>query len=243
MNKKNRRITNPIVDNKNWQILFDTQFNNLQKNSRIATLWINGFSKLGLDNSKVPSVEYLNAVSQKYTKWKFIQTKDVVIASGKDWNELTVKRMMPITNFVRTPKELYYCDEPDKWHDIIGHIPFLMSEEYSRMYQNISRLYLQAYEKSEKYAKEVAAIISYIIEVGLIEENKKLKAFGATLYSSAGELESAFKKGNYSRFSLSEIQKEGSYDRSQIQQRYFIIKSLDEINRVVNQYKKNTFKL
>ncbi len=233
---KNRK-PNPKRDNKNWQILFKSQFDNLQRTGKISQLWINGLCKLGIDNTKVPTVEDLNRVSRHYTGWTFIQTKDVVITGAEDWNRLIVKKTMPVTSFVRTPAELDYCDEPDKWHDIIGHIPFLMSQDYTNMYLNISQLYLDAARKGKKFADQVYSLISFIIEVGIIEENNQLKAFGATLYSSSGELKSAFTKSNYKPFSLEKVLSLNYYDRSKIQKNYFIVDSLKQINQIVKIYR------
>lgn len=231
------RIPNPATDDKNWQILFNTQFENLQREGRISTLWINGLSKLGLDQSKAVDVKILNKALAKYGDWECIQTQDVTIASAGDWNRLIVQQKIPSTNFVRTPEELYYCDEPDKWHDIMGHVPFLLDKEYTEMYLKISQLYLEAEQKGKKFADDVYTLISYIIEVGIINENGRLKAIGATLYSSAGELESAFKTGNYEPFDLDKVLALGYYDRSDIQKKYFVVDSIEHINTVINEYR------
>jgi phenylalanine-4-hydroxylase len=234
---KAERKMNPETDDKNWQILFDTQFENLQKDVRISKLWINGLSKLGIDQSKVPNVEYLNKILAEYTGWKLLQTNDTVIMSTGDWSKLITEQKMPMTNFVRTPEELYYCDEPDKWHDIIGHVPFFFDEEYTKMYINISNMYLEAEKKGEPYTTQAYNILSLIIEVGLIRENGRLKALGTTLYSSAGELESAFTEGNYEDFTLEKILPMGYYDRGVVQKRYFIVDSIDHINQIVEEYR------
>ena len=47
---------------------------------------------------------------------------------------------MPLTQFVRRPDELDYCDEPDIWHDIMGHIPFLAEKSYSDIYQLLAKI-------------------------------------------------------------------------------------------------------
>ena len=234
---KAERKANPETDNKNWQILFDTQFENLQKDGRISRLWINGISKMGLDQSKVPNVEELNKTLARYGGWRLLQTNETVIMSTGEWSKLITQKKMPVTNFVRTPEELYYCDEPDKWHDIIGHVPFFFDEEYTSMYRNISQMYIDAERKGELYAKQAYNILSLIIEVGLIRENGHLKALGTTLYSSAGELESACTEGNYKDFDLGEVVAMDYYDRGVVQKRYFVVDSIEHINGIVGEYR------
>ncbi len=103
-------------------------------------------------------------------------------------------------------------------------------------------MYIDAEKKGEPYMTQAYNILSLIIEVGLIRENGNLKAFGTTLYSSAGELESAFTKGNYEDFTLEKVLPMGYYDRGIVQKRYFVVDSLAHINEIVEQYKSEYLK-
>lgn len=223
-------------DNSNWQMLFNTQFDNLQQKSCIAQTWINGVSKLGLDNSKIPTIEYLNEVAAKYTGWEFLKSGKTY-TDPMQWNREIAERKMSVSNFVRTPEELFYCSQPDIWHDVIGHIPFLLDEEYSKIYQSIARLYIEAYEKGgDKMRLQVGNINWFITEVGLIKEDGRLKAFGATLYSSSGELEKAFSKPPRP-CTLDSLISLPPYDRSDIQNVYFVIDSFEQVNEVIRSYR------
>jgi len=146
---------------------------------------------------------------------------------------------MPLSNFVRTPEELYYCSEPDKWHDTFGHIPFLMDKTYSQMYQDLGKLYADTVKTgNQRKMDEVDNLIWYPTEVGLIREGGELKAFGATLYSSSGELEKAFSQKQLQRkFTLENIMKLTPFDRSKLQNNYFIINSIEEISEATRQYR------
>jgi len=204
---------------------------------RIANGWINGFSKLGIDNSKVPTAKYLNKISNRFTGWKFIQT-DEQYADPVKWNQEIYDKKMSISNFVRTPEELFYCSQPDKWHDIIGHIPWLLDPVYSRMYRDIAMLYIDAFKKGgDKMRLEVGNINWFVTEVGIIKENGRLKAFGATLYSSSGELERAF-NSKPKVCSLQKLISLPSYDRSDLQDQYFVIDSIDQVNQMVADYRR-----
>jgi len=231
--KKIRQI-NTQVDNKNWQELFNIQFNNLQQKNGISRIWINGFSKLGIDNSKVPNAEYLNKISEKYTGWIFIESDSTVILSPREWYQMVAKRQMQVNRFVRTVEELSYCDEPDKWHDIIGHIPFLMESEYSDMYVKLANLYLES-ENDAEVRKYVDFIGAYVIELGLIKEDGVVRALGATLYSSSGELELSYKRENIEYFDKTKIFEAKKYDRSSFQGKYYIIDSIKQISNLIDE--------
>lgn len=232
--KKETRTFNPAVDDKNWSILFNTHFQNLQSLNAICTLWINGFSKLGLDNSKRPYAEDLTTTIQRYTPYTFVQTDSNIILEQIDWYSLIADYKMPMTSFVRTPEELDYCDEPDIWHDVMGHIPFLAERDYSDMYQLLANTYIKAFQlKREDLLKQLDFIGGMIIELGLIREPSGIKAFGSTFYSS-GEVFEAFKPENQIPFTLTALQSGESYDRHSFQGRYYIFNSLPELVSVIN---------
>jgi phenylalanine-4-hydroxylase len=231
--KKSIRKFNPAIDDKNWSILFNTHFQNLQSLNSICTLWINGFSKLGINNSKRPLAEELTTAVQKYTPYTFVQTDDNVIFEQINWYTMIADYKMPLTNFVRTPEELNYCDEPDYWHDVMGHIPFLAEESYSHMYTLLARTYIAAYEaKRNDLLKQLDFIGGMIIELGLIREATGIKAFGSTFYSS-GEVVEAFKKENQINFTPAALHSGESYDRHSFQGKYYIFDSLEQLVEVI----------
>lgn len=227
------RKLNPKVDNKNWQVLFNTQFQNMQSLGAISTIWVNGFSKLGVDNARRPTVDELNKVSKKYTGYRFIQTKRNVIMSGIEWYQMAARYEMPLTNFVRKPAELDYCDEPDFFHEFMGHVCFFVDKEYSDMYQRVARLYIDIYKsKNRALIQKIDFISGYILELGLIKEPTGIKALGATLYSS-GEIKEAFKKKNQRMLGNEIPRNKESYDRSSHVGEYYVVESIDYVNKLL----------
>ena len=232
---KTARSFDPLVDDQNWQQLFETHFQNLQSLNAISTLWISGFSKLGIDNRKRPLAENLTAISQKYTGYTFLQTNQNIILEQIDWYTHIANYEMPMTTFVRTPEELHYCDEPDIWHDIMGHIPFLMEQEYSNMYQLLANKYIEAYRNQEsKTLKRLDFIGGLIIELGLIREPSGIKAFGSTFYSSS-EVFEAYKPENQIELELKHLDSGESYDRHSFQGKYYIFESLKQLVEMINE--------
>lgn len=234
---KASRTFDPINDNKNWKMLFDQHFQDMQSLGAISTHWINGFSKLGMDNTKRPHAEDLTRIAQKYTGFEFIQTNSNIILEQIDWYKLVAKKQMPLTSFVRTPKELHYCDEPDLWHDVMGHVPYLVEQEYVDMYCSLAEAYIKAYESNASESlKELDFLGGLIIELGLIREPTGLKAFGSTFYSS-GEMFEAFKPENQVEFDPTNMNSESGYDRSAFQGKYYIFNSIEQLSGVIQRIK------
>ena len=228
-----KRGFDPEVDDKNWKILFETHFQNLQSLNAISTLWISGFSKLGMNHEKRPLAQELTDAIRPYTGYHFIQTDENEILEQIDWYKMIAAFEMPLTSFVRTPEELSYCDEPDIWHDIMGHIPFMAEKSYSDMYQDLANTYITAY-KAQKMdlLKELDFIGGMLIELGLIKEPSGIKAFGATFYSSS-EVFEAFKPENQIEFKKEHLSSGESYDRHSFQGKYYIFESLDQLNELI----------
>jgi len=231
--EKQARTFDPINDDRHWKILFETHFQDLQSLNAISTLWISGLSKLGIDHSSRPTAKQLTNAIKPYTEYTFIQTSQNIILPQHEWYRMIADYEMPFTSFVRTPQELKYCDEPDIFHDIMGHVPFLAEQEYSDMYQLLAQTYLKAYHSDRKELLQALDFIGgMLIELGLIREPSSIKAFGSTFYSSS-EVFEAFKPENQIEFSLAALSSGESYDRHSFQGKYYIFDSLQQLTDTI----------
>ena len=230
---KASRTFDPINDDKNWKILFERHFQDLQSLNAVSTLWIQGLSKMGMNHDKRPKAEELTSAIKPYTGYSFVQTSQNIILEQIDWYSMIADYKMPLTSFVRTPEELNYCDEPDIWHDIMGHIPFLAEKEYSDMYQLLAKTYIKAFESERKdLLKELDFIGGMLIELGLVKESSGIKAFGATFYSSS-EVFQAYKPENQVLFTKDALLSGESYDRHSFQGKYYIFDSLEQLVEII----------
>jgi len=230
---KTKRNFDTKVDDNNWQLLFEKHFQAMQSLNAISTIWISGFSKLGIDHSKRPTAQNLTKAIAPYTSYVFEQTNDHIILEQRAWYAKIAEYKMPLTCFLRTPEELNYCDEPDIWHDIMGHIPFLAQQDYSEMYQLLAKTYIHAFDSNRTdLLKELDFVGGMLIELGLIRENHGIKAFGSTLYSSS-EIFEAFKPENQIEFSNKALQSGESYDRHSFQGKYYIFESLNQLVDII----------
>ena len=230
---KASRTFDPINDDKNWKILFERHFQDLQSLNAVSTLWIQGLSKMGMNHDKRPKAEELTHAIKPYTGYTFVQTSQNIILEQIDWYSMIADYKMPLTSFVRTPEELNYCDEPDIWHDIMGHIPFLAEKEYSDMYQLLAKTYIRAFESERKdLLKELDFIGGMLIELGLVKESSGIKAFGATFYSSS-EVFQAYKPENQVLFTKDALLSGESYDRHSFQGKYYIFDSLEQLVEII----------
>ncbi len=232
INRSNRTFL-PGTDDDNWAILFETHYNNLRSLDAIHPIWLKGYSRLGIDTTKRPLETDLSAVLRRYTGFELIQTGASVILPQIDWYTHIAANRLPCTCFVRTPAELDYCNEPDYWHDVMGHVPFLAVEEFADMYRLLAVTYIRAFRDNRtEVLKALDFIGGLFIELGLIREGSGLKAFGATFYSS-GEVAEAFKPQNQIAFTTEALTSGEAYDRHRFQGKYYIFRSMAQVEAVI----------
>ena len=78
-----KRSFNPQKDDKNWKLLFEKHFQDLQSLNAISPIWISGLSKLGMNHDMRPLAQQLTDAIQPYTGYTFIQTDENEILEQK----------------------------------------------------------------------------------------------------------------------------------------------------------------
>eukprot|EP00245_Coleochaete_scutata_P008778 TRINITY_DN2742_c0_g2_i1.p1 TRINITY_DN2742_c0_g2~~TRINITY_DN2742_c0_g2_i1.p1 ORF type:complete len:162 (+),score=30.28 TRINITY_DN2742_c0_g2_i1:65-487(+) len=79
-----------------------------------------------------------------------------------------------------------YTPEPDICHEVLGHVPMLADPDFANLAHAIGLASLGA---SEKEIWHLTKLYWYTVEFGTVMEDGQVKAFGAGLLSSFGELQ------------------------------------------------------
>lgn len=214
------------TEHKTWDILYQRLVKVLQ--DRAAPEFLNGLEALNLNRGGVPNFEAMSDELEKLTGWRVVAVPGLV-PDEVFFDHLANKRF-PAGNFIRTPDQLDYIQEPDVFHDVFGHVPMLTNPVFAD--------YMQAYGagglRSLRHAslKNLAALYWYTVEFGLIQTDQGLRIYGAGIVSSPAETKFCLEDPSPNRigYDLERLMRT-DYRIDDFQQTYFVIDNYEQLFR------------
>jgi phenylalanine-4-hydroxylase len=211
-----------------WDTLFARQHSLLR--GRAVTAFQEGLDVLNLSRPGVPNLDELNERLHVRTGWTVVAVPGLV-PDDVFFRHLSL-RQFPAGNFIRSPAQLDYLEEPDVFHDVFGHVPLLAQPAVADFMQALGVLGLDALERGA--LERLGRLYWYTVEFGLAREDGDLKIYGAGILSSFGEshyaLESA--KPNRVDFDLERVLRT-RYRSDAFQEGYFVIDRFQDVLRLV----------
>jgi phenylalanine-4-hydroxylase len=189
--------------------------------------WIQAIA--GLDAAGgIPDFEKTSAQMRRATGWEIVAVPGL-IPDDAFFTHLANRRF-PVTVWLRKPEEFDYIVEPDVFHDFFGHVPLLLDRVYADHLHEYGKGGLKAMRLNA--VPMLARLYWYTIEFGLMKENSQVKAYGAGLLSSGGELAYCVDDPKPRRrpFELERMMRT-EYRIDRYQDTYFVIDSFEQLMR------------
>jgi len=198
---------------------------------RANKFYLQAKKDLGIRNDRIPQLTEMNRRLKELSNFRLAPIEGLVdtraFLSWLSW------RTMLSTQYIRHHSRPEYTPEPDIVHESIGHIPMFTNRDFADFSQFIGH---GARIADDKQLEELGRIYWFTVEFGLVEEDADVKAYGAGLLSSYGELEHAFSdEVERLPFDLEQVIAH-DYTYSDMQPVLYVISSYAELKRVTRQY-------
>ena len=145
--------------------------------------WIEAIA--GLDaGGGIPRFDHVSRQLRAKTGWEIVAVPGLI--PDEAFFTHLAHRRFPVTVWLRKPEEFDYIVEPDVFHDFFGHVPLLFDPDYAEHLHEYGKGGLKAMRLDA--VKMLARLYWYTIEFGLMRTPQGLRAYGAGLVSSGGEL-------------------------------------------------------
>jgi phenylalanine-4-hydroxylase len=148
--------------------------------------FLDAVSDLGYSADAVPQLPDVSSALERKTGFRLQAVAGLV--SAREFLGHLADRVFCATQYIRHHSEPLYTPEPDIVHELMGHAPMLAIQEFSDLSQKIGEGSLNA---DDAQVEQLATLYWFTIEYGVLAVGGRIRAYGAGLLSSFGELEHA----------------------------------------------------
>ena len=260
--QKYDEVTN--FENKIWADLYTNL--ELLLDQYASREYLLGIKALPIPRDRFPEFDAISPIVENSTGWTLLPVAGFL--NEELFFEVNAKRQFPVTDIIRkSPRfdEKYadrdirndegYTPEPDIFHDIQAHVPFLMNREYADILADIGALGHDIIRDQQGLGPELVAhnlkrlqnFAWWTYEFGVVKNNGgtdnirrsnndiDYEIYGAGIISSYDEtlnvVHCAKRSSNRSQFLPFDIEEivMTRYDYSDIQDRYYVIDSMGDL--------------
>lgn len=192
--------------------------------------FLDGKEALGLPTDHVPQLEELGDRLEPLTGFRY-QPAAGLVPLREFYGSLGDRRFWA-TQYVRHHSVPLYTPEPDVLHEVVGHGNTLADKRFTTLYEAAGRAARRV--ESEDALQVVSKVFWFTLEFGVVHEPDGLKAYGAGILSSPGEIEE-FRGMTIRPLDLREMGTT-DYDITRYQEILYAAESFGQIEDVVGSF-------
>lgn len=180
---------------------------------------------LGIPSGSIPQLADLSEVLRPHSGFT-VRAIEGLIEPALFLGSLA-DRVMSSTQYIRHGSRPEYTPEPDIVHEVLGHMPMFVDPHFAALSVTIGRA---ARDATPEQAVLLDRLYWFTLEFGLVEEKGGVKAYGAGLLSSFGELPHAFSSAVALRPFDAEEVASTTYQFSSMQDSLFVVPSFEALH-------------
>lgn len=156
------------------------------KHRKYATAeYLDATARLGLPADRIPQLQEVGELLQPLTGFRYLPAAGLVPL--REFYGVLADGYFHSTQYIRHHSVPFYTPEPDVVHEVIGHANALAGDRYAALYRLAGEAARRV--ESEEALEFVSKVFWFTLEFGVMHEGGELKAYGAGILSSYGEIE------------------------------------------------------
>jgi phenylalanine-4-hydroxylase len=198
------------------------------KHERLAIREFNeGVAALALPTDHVPSLDEVSRNLEPLTGFRYVPAAGLVPL--REFYGSLADRVFHSTQYVRHPAVPLYTPEPDIIHEVIGHGHLLATPTFSELHR-LAGIATNRLEREDSVVF-LSRVFWFSLEFGVVMEEGALRAYGAGILSSYGEIDE-FRHMDHRPLDIAEMGT-ADYDITHYQPVLYRAESVDEVVEVV----------
>ena len=187
-------------------------------------------ARLDLPQDRVPGLDEVSARLVAGSGWSYVPAAGLV--DLRTFYGALGDRIFHSTQYVRHPAMPLYTPEPDIVHEVVGHGHLLATPTFGELHRRAGAAARRL--RDESSLRFLSRVFWFTLEFGVVVEDRELRAYGAGILSSYGEL-GQFREMEMRPLNLREMGT-AEYDITQYQPVLYRAGSVAEIEAVVGRF-------
>lgn len=146
--------------------------------------YLEGKEELGLPADRVPQLDEVTRRLQPVTGFRYLPVAG--LAPLREFYGSFADSAFYSTQYLRHPSLPLYTPEPDVVHEVVGHANQLACPDFATVYRLVGGAVART--TTEAALRFLSHVFWFSMEFGVVWEDGDLKAYGAGILSSCGEM-------------------------------------------------------